>query len=485
MRPRKKVCSFMRILMLGWEFPPQMSGGLGRACEGLTAALNALGHHVTFVLPRPVHGNSGTLRAKIVAPLSVEELAARNGGSPAGTSSSLPNSASPESSHSGQPDSEMTRMISVPATFSSPYEAFAPAAVGSVQSMLGALELSDPAAFARLHPGSHRSANLERGGTVSGGVESPWYGSDLIDDAHRYARLAVAMTANETYDVVHAHDWLTFPAGVMLAEISGKPLVVHVHSTEFDRSGTNASDRIVEIERSGIAAATRVLTVSQMTKAVLVRRYNAAPSKVDVVYNGIDPSSRVAQRSGHSVREKNPGEPKTVLFLGRITFQKGPEYFIHAAKRVISEVPQAQFVLAGSGDLALRSMQLANSLGIGNKVFFTGFLGDEQIAQLMEAADCYVMPSVSEPFGIAALEAMTHGLPVIISKTAGISEVLDHALKVDFWDADDIANKIVAVLRYPALAHTLSQQSSEQARQLTWAAAAQTCLESYAAARSS
>lgn len=459
----------MRILMLGWEFPPQMSGGLGRACEGLTTALSAQGHNVTFVLPRPLHSDSRGFAARVLAPMSLEALAAFGEKT---VTSSVPETIETQQAHDG------FKLISVPSTLSAPYAEFAASVPGDVQSMLGALELADPAAFARLVPQGDKQRQSR--GELRPAVGTPEYGSDLIADAHRYARLAVAMTAHEQYDVIHAHDWLTFPAGVMLAAISGKPLIVHIHSTEFDRSGNNASDRIVEIERDGLASASRIITVSQMTKAVLVRRYSAAPNKIDVVYNGIDPTSAVAQRS--RVTARAPGDTKTVLFLGRITFQKGPEYFIQAAKRVLSELPETRFVLAGSGDLALRAMQQANSLGIGNRVFFTGFLDDTQIAQIMQAADCYVMPSVSEPFGIAALEAMTHGLPVIISKTAGISEVLDHALKVDFWDADDIANKIIAVLRYPALAQTLGQQSSEQARNLTWSAAAAACVSTYASA---
>jgi glycosyltransferase involved in cell wall biosynthesis len=276
-------------------------------------------------------------------------------------------------------------------------------------------------------------------------------------------------------DVIHAHDWLTYPAAVAAAHALGKPLVVHVHSTEFDRAGSGINQRIYDIERAGCLAADRVIAVSQFTKSVLVRRYAIDPAKIDVVYNGID---RDASQPAPGTRIES--KDKIVLFLGRITMQKGPEYFIAAARRVLSIMPDVKFVLAGAGDMALKMIELANSMGIGRQVLFTGFLKGPDVERIFRMADCYVMPSVSEPFGIAALEAISHDVPVILSKTSGASEVLRHVLKVDFWDTDDMANKILAVLRYPPLATTLREHGTLELRRLTWDDAAAACSRVYA-----
>jgi glycogen synthase len=287
----------------------------------------------------------------------------------------------------------------------------------------------------------------------------------------------VALTRGEAVDVIHAHDWLTYPAGIALSQVTGRPLVVHVHSTEFDRAGNNVNQRVYDIERAGMHAASRVLAVSQMTKSICVRRYGVAPDKVDVVYNGVDRESSQPTDGAHI-----DSDDKIVLFLGRITMQKGPEYFIAAAKRVLEKYQKVKFVVAGSGDMALRMIELAASMGIGHKVFFTGFLRGRDVERVFRMADCYVMPSVSEPFGIAALEAISHDVPVILSKTSGASEVLTHVLKVDFWDTDEMANKILAVLRHPPLSQTLSQHGMMELHRLTWEGAAERCLAAYARA---
>jgi glycosyltransferase involved in cell wall biosynthesis len=322
---------------------------------------------------------------------------------------------------------------------------------------------------------SSNATNTTRGffGPGGGGAGAG-YGNDLVGDAERYARLCVALTRREQFDVIHAHDWLTYPAGVALARVTGKPLVVHVHSTEFDRSGSNVNQRVYDIERMGMHEATRVLCVSGLTKNICMRRYAVPESKIDVVYNGLDREAHQPMQG-----QRIESSDKIVLFLGRITMQKGPEYFIAAAKRVLEKVPDAKFVLAGSGDMALRMIDLAAGLGIGGKVLFTGFLRGGDIERVFKMADCYVMPSVSEPFGIAALEAISHDVPVILSKTSGAAEVLQHVLKVDFWDIDDMANKIVAVLRHPPLSSTLRQHGQMELQRLTWDDAAKRCVESY------
>jgi glycosyltransferase involved in cell wall biosynthesis len=298
------------------------------------------------------------------------------------------------------------------------------------------------------------------------------YAGDMLSEVQRYANMCVQLTRGEKFDIIHAHDWMTYPAGLAIAALSGKPLVVQVHSTEFDRSGENIDSRIYDIERRGIHGAIRVICVSHLTRNIAVHRYGVAPEKVSVVYNGIEMDS--PPEAARITR----GE-RIVLFLGRITLQKGPEYFVAAARKVLQKADNVKFVMAGSGDMVQRVIELAAEMGIGHKILFTGFLRGKDVDRIFKMADVYVMPSVSEPFGIAPLEAIRHDVPVIISKNSGVAEVLTHALKVDFWDIDEMANKIIAVLKHPPLANTLREHADFDVRKLTWETAARECLQVY------
>jgi glycosyltransferase involved in cell wall biosynthesis len=315
---------------------------------------------------------------------------------------------------------------------------------------------------------------MSTSGSATGGGAN--YAGDLFHEVQRYAALASEIARQETFDVVHAHDWMTFPAGLAVAGIKGVPLVVHVHSTEFDRSGVHIDQRIYDIERRGMHAAIKIIAVSYWTKNLITHHYGIDPNKVEVVYNAIESTN------GNGFDEekyKIHKDEKIVLFLGRITMQKGPEYFLAAAKKVLEVMDNVKFVMAGSGDLIRRTIEMASAMGIGHKVLFTGFLRGPDVEKVFKMADLYVMPSVSEPFGIAPLEAMSHDVPVIISKQSGVSEVLDHALKVDFWDVNEMANKIVAVLKHPPLASTLRQHGSIEVRRMSWSDAAQQCVDVY------
>ncbi|MCH2161131.1 MAG: glycosyltransferase family 4 protein, partial [Phycisphaerales bacterium] len=309
------------------------------------------------------------------------------------------------------------------------------------------------------------SDNSERSSTAAD------YGGDLVGQANGYAKFCVDVAKRVEFDVIHAHDWLTYPAGLAVARLSGRPLVVHVHSTEFDRSGEHVNQPVYNIERRGMRSAVRVVAVSELTKKICVNRYGISPDKIDVVYNGVD-----FETSNISPIET---KDKIVLFFGRITMQKGPEYFLQAAKRVLEVENDVKFVVAGSGDLAAMMIEMAAEMGIGHKVLFTGFLRGKDIARVFSLADLYVMPSVSEPFGIAPLEAMSHDVPALISKSSGVSEVLSHALKVDFWDVDEMANKIVAVLRHAPLRKALRDNGRFEVRALTWDGAATRCAKVY------
>jgi glycosyltransferase involved in cell wall biosynthesis len=294
----------------------------------------------------------------------------------------------------------------------------------------------------------------------------------------RYATLASEIARSESFDVVHAHDWMTFPAGLAVAGLKGVPLVVHVHSTEFDRSGLHVDQRIYDIERRGMHGAMKVVAVSYLTKNQVTHNYGVDPSKVEVVYNAIEQNGNGFDEEKYRIHK----DEKIVLFLGRITMQKGPEYFLQAAKKVLEVMENVKFVMAGSGDMIRRTIEMAAAMGIGHKVLFTGFLRGPDVEKVFKMADLYVMPSVSEPFGIAPLEAMSHDVPVIISKQSGVSEVLTHALKVDFWDINEMANKIIAVLKHPPLASTLRQHGNFEVRRLSWVDSARQCVQVYESA---
>ncbi len=469
----------MRILMLGWEFPPFIAGGLGVACYGLTRALDRMGHRITFILPKPVD-RSHSSHVRMLSPdAPARAVRAQAGGAPGEPTTILGADGMPLAGFSN------TTFRGVEASFSHVYPGFdskawvklAPedsdpsqviAADGPSIEVVPGMNVPIPT------PGAGSPTGNTPGHLGMGGGAGHGYGIDLVGDSERYARLVVSIANPDDFDVIHAHDWLTYPAGIALSKITGKPLVVHVHSTEFDRSGSNVNQRVYDIERAGMHAARRVIAVSMLTKGICVRRYAVPPGKVDVVYNGIE---REQQQPAAGVKIES--NDKIVLFLGRITMQKGPEYFIAAARRVLEKIDNVKFVVAGSGDMALRMVELAANMDIGHKVLFTGFLRGRDVDRVYQMADCYVMPSVSEPFGIAALEAINHNIPTIISKTSGAAEVLTHVLKVDFWDVDEMANKILAVLRHPPLSQTLKQHGSFELHRLTWDGAAERCVESY------
>jgi glycogen(starch) synthase len=484
----------MRIVMLGWEFPPFISGGLGTACHGLTKALDKQGHEVLFVLPRPVDRS----RATHIRLFSPEQLAglssmggSAGGGSVAGSADevvTMPSwgaggASSAAGVGSGQGVTGVgglshTRVLGVPASFRNPYPGGGPLASRRLKGRVPVHADGTPLSEEEIEQLSDEELlgmGVELSGPQFGRTGAgAHYQGDLIAESERYARLVVTLTRRELFDVVHAHDWLTFPAGQALSRVTGRPLIVHVHSTEFDRAGENVNQRVYDIERRGMMAAMRVVCVSEFTKRIVTQRYGVDPSRVDVVYNGIDNEQlQPGPQAGIQRRDR------IVLFLGRLTMQKGPEYFIGAARRVLEKVPEAKFIVAGSGDMELRMIELAAQLGIGHRVLFTGFLRGSDVDRVFRMADCYVMPSVSEPFGLAPLEAMRNDVPVIISRQSGVSEVLSHCLKVDFWDVDDIANKIVAVLRHPPLGQLMREHGSVEIRRLTWDGAAEACVKSY------
>jgi glycosyltransferase involved in cell wall biosynthesis len=413
--------------MLGWEFPPFISGGLGTACYGLTKAMGQLGIEVTFVLPRMVDSKYAT-HVNLLGPDS--QMSAGTLGF-------------------GELKNVAFR------TINSPLQAY-----------------SSPGVYQqRIEENLRQKQGVSAAGAVFSGLD---YSSDMYAEVMRYASIAAELAGDEQFDIVHAHDWMTYPAGAAVSTMRGKPFVVHVHSTEFDRSGENINQMIYDVEREGLHTADKVIAVSYFTRNIIISRYGISGEKVEVVHNGVERNG-----SWSLVDTGINKDEKIVLFLGRITMQKGPEYFLQAAKKVLDVMDNVKFVMVGSGDMMHRAVEMAAGLGIGHKVLFTGFLRGEDVRKIYKMADLYVMPSVSEPFGIAPLEALEHDVPVIISKQSGVSEVLKHALKVDFWDVDEIANKIVAVLKHPPLEVMLRNYGSFEVRRLRWKDSARKCAKIY------
>ncbi len=305
-----------------------------------------------------------------------------------------------------------------------------------------------------------------RYGTVMGKKMVNMYNRDLFSDVYQYSKNARHIAQAEEFDVIHCHDWMTFQAGIEARAVSGKKLIVQVHATEFDRTAGHPNQYIYDIERAGMHAADRIIAVSNFTKGIIVEHYGIPPEKVFVVHNAVELE---LHHDDKFVIEK---KDKIVLFLGRITIQKGPEYFIYAAKKILEKRPDVKFIMAGPGDMLPRMVELAADLGISDRIYFTGGVKGPEVDRLYKMADVFVMPSVSEPFGITPLESMIRNTPAVISKQSGVSEVVKHALKVDFWDVNELANKILGVLNYEALRHTLKEHGRMEIERITWMDAA-------------
>ncbi|MFZ6658968.1 glycosyltransferase family 4 protein [Undibacterium sp. TJN19] len=398
----------MNILMFGWEFPPNISGGLGTACYGMTKGLSEIdGVNVTLVLPR-LHKNEDHSFATLVG--------------------------LPDLKHDFKHDLKQ----------------------------------------------DIRLAN-DRGiqhGILSASVTAllkAYGGGDLIAATVNYAERAARLFADhDQFDVIHSHDWLTSLAGKFAKKISGKPSVLHIHSTEYDRAGANADARIIDIERCGMDAADQIIAVSNFTRDIVIERYRQNPEKVITIYNGIERG-----HAASAVKSINRKSSKTVTFLGRITQQKGPAYFIQAASKALQHEPELRFVMAGDGDLLPEMKALAKSLGLTGRIVFPGFLQADEVQHLLERTDIYVMPSVSEPFGISALEAINANIPSILSRQSGVVELFEHVVKVDHWDIDTIASYIVEIARDPGYADNLRTKAKTELADLPWTVCAENLKANY------
>jgi len=461
----------VRVLMLGWEFPPQISGGLGTACYGLSRGLAEEGVEVIFVVPRVLGGE----HAAPVELIGADRLA-------------LPPELASPPSEAAEPGAEERVPVRLRHAFGGQRSTTRPPAASTrhpgLERTFELLEVDSPlrpyldeASYAERLEGIHGDGGAEQGVPVPAPTAAALglpggdlglhlrgaYGESLRDEVRRYAHVVGELAREREFDVVHAHDWMTYPAGIVAARLRDKPLVVHVHACEYDRHGDRPDARIRELEQHGMDEADRVVCVSAYTANVLRKHYRVSEDKLRIVHNAV--TQREQRDTLHW--EKRLEDP-VVLFLGRITYQKGPDYFLEAAARVLAVRPSAQFVLSGSGDMLPKMVERAAQLGIARNTHFTGFLEGEDVERMFAMADVYVMPSVSEPFGISPLEAMALDIPVIVSRQSGVSEVLANALKVDFWDVEDLANKILALLAYPALREELSEEGKEEVRTMRW-----------------
>jgi len=300
----------------------------------------------------------------------------------------------------------------------------------------------------------------------------------VLEEVHRYAEAAYEIARNEQFDIIHAHDWTSYLAGLMAKLASGKPLVLHVHATAYDQAGSeNVDPQIYDIERRAFHEADTIVAISNYTRDIVVNRYGVDPAKVAVVHNGIKPQE--LRKLPPALEELKAQGKKIVFYHGRITIQKGVDYFIRAARRVVDLDPNIVFVISGWGDMEHQIMHLVGEMGLSKNVIFAGALWDDERDRMYQSADLLVMPSVSEPFGLVPLEAIQQGTPVLISKQSGVAEVLKHALKVDFWDVDEMANKIIAALRYKTLNQQLVSEGQKEVSRLTWKTAAHKVMHLY------
>lgn len=413
----------MKALMFGWEFPPHILGGLGTASYGLTKGMWQCGDmEITFVIPRP-HGDEDKSFAKVIG------------------------------------------ASQVPVAWRDVNREYVDYRIG---------KLMDPDEYFRLRNNIYADFNYMRTNDLGCIEFSGRYPDNLMEEINNYSIMAGVIARTEQFDIIHSHDWLTYPAGIHAKQVTGKPLVIHVHATDFDRSRGNVNPAVFGIELDGMRHADHIITVSNLTRRTVIEKYGIDPAKVTTVHNAVDPLSDdyLSIRMPH-------GKDKVVTFLGRITMQKGPEYFVEAAAKVLKNTHNVRFVMAGSGDMMDKMILLAAKRGIADRFHFPGFQKGRQVYEMFAASDVYIMPSVSEPFGISPLEAMQMGVPSIISKQSGCAEILSNVIKTDYWDIDAMADAIHSIITYPAMYNYLREEGLNEVSQITWDKAGQKVIDIY------
>jgi len=397
--------------MFGWEFPPHILGGLGTASYGLTKGMAMQPDmEITFVIPKP-HGDEDQSFLKILGACNVPVVWKENDWN-------------------------------------------------YVNQRIGSM--MHPDEYFRLRNGIKYDFNRIYTNDLGCIDFSGRYPNNLIEEISNYEAVASVLAHQLDFDIIHSHDWLTFPSGVFAKQISGKPLVIHVHATDFDRSRGQVNPTVYGIEKRGMDAADHIMTVSDLTRRIVIEKYHQDPRKVTTVHNAVDPLPDAESFT------KTPRKDKVVTFLGRITMQKGPEYFVEAAYRVLQKTRNVRFVMAGNGDMMNSMIDLVAKRNIADRFHFTGFLKGRQVHEMLAESDVYIMPSVSEPFGISPLEAMQVGTPSIISKQSGCAEILTHAIKTDYWDIDAMADAIYAIVKNPAMHKSLQELGRNEVNNIRW-----------------
>ncbi len=428
----------MKILMFTWEFPPLISGGLGMACYGMVKALLALGIKIDLVLPTkemvyfPLRevDDVDILPAVFVDPVLHKEYA----------------------SQSFKTLHERLEYIGIS---------------GRPESYLHLAEISEFSTALHTEEWQGQFHTVQEREVFSDIAAHLIGDEDLIKKVQEFTLRAEYFASNLDYNLIHAHDWLTYPSGILAKKISQKPLVVHIHATEFDRAGGPGDERVHKIEHSGMMYADRVIAVSQYTAQMIMSRYLIDTAKIRIVHNAFT----LSDESVTSMKRIFKGP--TILCLGRITLQKGPDYFLEVAVRVLKTHPEARFIMAGTGDMARKLLRDSASKKLQNKFLFTGFLNREQVEDILRAADIYMLPSVSEPFGISPLEAMAFGITSIISKQSGVSEVVHHAFKIDYWDVELMANTVNYLIENPDKCRKMGLEGMREVNQIHWKEAAE------------
>ena len=413
----------MKALMFGWEFPPHILGGLGTASYGLTKGMHNNGDmEITFVIPRPW----------------------------------------------GDEEKGFANIIGANCT----PVAWRDVNWDYVNGRIG--KVMDPQLYFNLRDHIYADFNYMRLNDLGCFEFSGKYLDNLMDEINNYSIVAGVIARTIPCDVIHSHDWLTYPAGIHAKNVTGKPLVIHVHATDFDRSRGNVNPTVFGIEKDGMENADHIITVSNLTRRTVIEKYGISPDKVTTVHNAVIPLSDELLNIPRRERKE-----KVVTFLGRITMQKGPEYFVEAAAKVLQKNKHVRFVMAGSGDMMDAMIKLAAKRNIADRFHFTGFLRGKQVYEMLADSDVYVMPSVSEPFGISPLEAMEMGVPSIISKQSGCAEILNNVIKTDYWDIDAMADAMHALTSYPALHKELRDRGIEEIHGITWEKAGKKVIDIY------
>jgi glycosyltransferase involved in cell wall biosynthesis len=413
--------------MLGWEFPPFFSGGLGVATYGMVKALSPK-VDIKLIVPKSAHVSLSNVHIIGLNSFTSEEL-------------------------------NFERLQYNYLNLTSEFYSL-PLALSPYHYINEEITKNKWDEFEK---STERQKKIEVLHSFFSGNEV--YGYDIKHKIHLYAQLVSELASKGDYDVIHAHDWITFPAALQLQQQGRKPLILHVHSLETDRAGEAVRNEIYELEKDALTKADRILAVSQFTKEQIIKHYAIDAAKIFVVHNGIEPAQ--TRKVPHLLRDK------LVVFLGRITHQKGPEFLLETAEKVCRVYPRVKFIVAGTGDQFAHLLETSAYRKLGSKFIFAGFLTKARVDELLNMADVYFMPSISEPFGLTALEAAQHNVPAVLSNQSGAAEVMKCSLRADFWDTDKYANYIYALLKYNVLHRELSESAKHDLQRLTWEHAAE------------